>query len=91
MCIFIQNSLNFTTRNDLNENTKNIESLLVEIINKNLKNLDHITHLEPPQGETKPLDNLYSHSGNYNKLPYITGDFNLNALDYNNSVKIKNS
>ena len=93
LCMFIHNPPNFITRNDLNKNTKNIESLSVELINKNSKNSiistisfqrDHFNHFNhrPPQGETNPFDNflrdLYSH-----------GDFNLNILDYNNNDEVK--
>ena len=35
LLMFTQNLLNFPIRDGLNENTKNIESLLLEVINKN--------------------------------------------------------
>ena len=35
LLMFTQNLLNFPIRDGLNENTKNIEPLLLEVINKN--------------------------------------------------------
>ena len=55
--MYINNSLIFTTQNDLNENIENIEFLSVESVNKNSKTLIISTICRPPQRETKPFHN----------------------------------
>ena len=89
--IYIHDSLNFKYRRELDINTKNVESLSIELILKNSKNTVLSTIYRPPDSDFKGLSTflkeLYSISLKSKKLFYATRDFNLNVLDYNKNEK----
>ena len=92
-CIFIHNSLIFKKRTDLCINNNDIESLTIEIINKSNKNLIVNVTYRQPAGNFKvfedSLKNIIS-AKNHNRKPfYLTGDLNLNLLDYKTNTKVK--
>ena len=97
ICIFIHNSLTFKSRSDLCVNNNDIESLSIEVVNKKSKNIivniHHIVTYRQPAGNIKVFENSLKNilsSRNYNNKPvYLTGDFNLNLLDYKTSAKVK--
>ena len=66
---------------ELDVNTKNVESLSIELISKYLKNT--FLSYRPPDGGFKAfntfLKDVYSISLKSNKRFYATGDFNLNV------------
>ena len=84
--------MNFKSRRDLDINTKNVESLSIELISQNSRNNVLSTIYRPPDGDFKAfntfLKNIYSISQESNKLFYATVDFNLNVLDYNKNEKV---
>ena len=90
--MYIHDSLNFKSRRELDINTKNVESLSIELISKNSKNTVLSTIYRPPDGDFKAfntfLKDVYSISLKSNKLFYAAGDFNLNVLDYNKNEKV---
>ena len=71
-----------------------IESLCVEIINKQEKNALVTALYRPPNGKIKPfkhyIKQLFSNNAKTNKSIYLAGDLNLNVLDYENNTKVKN-
>ena len=81
--MYIHDSLNFKSRRELDINTKNVESLSIELISKNSKNTVLSTIYRPPDSDFKAfntfLKDVYSISLKSNKLFYATGDFNLNG------------
>ena len=85
--MYIHDSLNCKSSRNLDINTKNVESLSIELISKNSKNTVLSTIYRPPEGDFKAfntfLSDIYSISLKSNKHSYVTGDFNLNVLDYN--------
>ena len=92
-CIFIHNSMIFKKRSDLCDNNNDIESLTIEIINKNTKNIIVNVTYRQPAGNIKvfedSLKNILS-ARNHNRKPfYLTGDLNLNLLDYGTNTKVK--
>ena len=93
VCLFIHNSLIFKNRPDLCVNNKNIESLSIEIINKSTKNIIFNVTYRQPAGNVNvfenSLKNILSSNNHNNKTVYLTGDFNLNLLDYKDSAKVK--
>ena len=93
-CIFIHLSLNYKTRDDLSTCTEDGESLSIEIINKTTKNVIITTSHRPPAGKMKPFKNflkqVLSKNLKSNKAMYLVGDFNLNVLDYESNIKVKN-
>ena len=92
-CIFIHDSLIFKKRSDLCVNNNDIESLSIEILNKYTKNIIVNVTYRQPAGNIKVfencLNNLLSTKKHNNKTVYLTGDFNLNLLDYKTNAKVK--
>ena len=90
--MYIHVSLSFKCPRELNINTKNLESLSIELILKNSKNIILSTIYRPLDGDFKAfntfLKDAYSISLKSNKLFYTTRDFNLNVLDYNKNDKV---
>ena len=71
----------FKLRSDLGTNSNDIESLVIEIINKNSKNVvikRYKTYLE----------NFFNKMKNSDKAIYTVGDINLNLIDYETNIKV---
>ena len=70
-----------------------IECLCIEILNKHSKNLILNLSYRPPQGDTtlfeKYLQDLLLRYDVCKKEVLITGDFNINLLDFENSKKVQ--
>ena len=94
ICIFIHDSLTFKLRSDLGTNSNDIESLAIEIINKNSKNAVINAQYRQPDRDFKQyktyLENFFNKMKNSNKAIYIVGDTNLNLIDYETNIKVKN-
>ena len=94
ICVFIHNSLTFKLRSDLGANSNEIESLVIEIINKNIKTVVINEQYRQPAGDFKQyktyLANYFNKMKNSNKAIYIVGDTNLNLIDYDTNIKVKN-
>ena len=92
-CFFIHNSLTFNKRSDLCVNNNDIESLSIEIVNANSKNIIVNVTYRQPAGNVKvfedSLKKILAPKKFNNKPIYITGDFNLNLLDYKTNAKVK--
>ena len=92
-CFFIHNSLTFNKRPDLCVNNNDIESLSIEIVNPNCKNIIVNVTYRQPAGNIKVFEesfkNILAPKKINNKPIYITGDFNLNLLDYKTNAKVK--
>ena len=75
ICIFIHNSLTFKLRSDLGSNSNDIESLVIEVINKNSKNVVINAQHRQPAGDFKQyktyLENFFNKMKNSNKVIYI--------------------
>lgn len=93
VCVFIQKSITYKRLQNLNVNNTDCESMCVEIINKNSKNLILNVMYRPPSGKFKQFKNhlkeFLNNISRSNKLCYIVGDFNLNLFDYSSNNKIK--
>ena len=85
--IYVHGSLKFKSRRDLDINTKNVESLSIELISKNSKNTVLSTIYSRPDGGFKAfntfLKGIYSISLKSNKLFYVTRYFSLKDIDHN--------
>ena len=92
-CFFIHNSLAFKERPDLFINNNDIDALSNEILNTNSKNvIINVTYRQPARNIKVfegSLKNILSPRHNRKKTFYITGDFNLNLLDYKTNKKVK--
>ena len=92
--MYIHDSLNFKYRRELDVNTKNVDSLSIDLISKKSKNTVLSTIYKPPDSKFNAfntfLKDVYSISLKSYKLFYATGDFNLNVLDYKKMKKLRN-
>ena len=77
----------------MNINSDAIECLCIEILNKHSKNVILNLSYRPPQGYTilfqKNLQDLLLKNDVRKKEILITGDFNINLLDYENNKKVQ--
>ena len=82
--VFIHNSLTFKLKSDLGTNSNDIESLVIEIINKNSKNVVINAQYRQTAGDFKQykahLENFFNKMKTSNKAIYIVGNINLNLL-----------
>ena len=94
ICVFIQNYLKFKLRSDLGTNSNDIESLVIEIINKNSKNVVINAQYRQPARDfiqyKSYLENFFNKMKHFNKAIYIVGDTNLNLIDYETNIQVKN-
>ena len=74
-------------------NDDDTESLCIEIINNQCKNININTMYRPLAGKIKPfkayLKDLFVKAQKSNKPIYLLGDFNLNVLEYDSNTKVK--
>ena len=94
VCIFAHNSLMIKKRSDLTESNNSHETLSVEIINKESKNLLISCTYRPPGHDINLLLNFFHNYYNIiskeNKEVYLIGDYNLNVLNYETENIVKN-
>ena len=71
-----------------------VESRSIEFLNKKCKNIILNTIYKPPNGDIETWENyfknLYAKNAIVNKHIFLAGDFNLNALDFENNKKVQN-
>ena len=91
--IFIHELIDFKERKDLSISKNDSEILSIEITNKT-KNIILSSVYRPPDSSLKEFKNslkpIFDNIRRNNKDLYLVGDFNINVLDYENNVKVKN-
>ena len=91
--MFIRNGLNFKLRNDLDKFDSDIETLSIELENRNSKNVVLSGIYRPPRGNINSLKDhlktIMSKNSLTNKHVFIAGDFNINSLDYSSNEHAK--
>ena len=94
LCIFLLESPFYKVRDDLVVNSKTIECLCVEVVNKNLKSIVLNLTYRPLNGDPNELENhfkdILSKREITNKELVLVGDFNINVLDFNESKMVQN-
>ena len=92
--IFVNESLSFKRRQDLDKNLKGVESLSIEILCKKFKNIILNKIYRPPNADVETCGNYFKSlfAKNYavNTDIVLAGDFNLNVLDFENNKKVQN-
>lgn len=92
-CLFLHNSINYKLRSNLSINTDDCESLTVELINQNTRNIIVTVMYRKPAGIFKEFKRHFkSHLtklDHLNKHIYIAGDLNLNILEYTSKNEVK--
>ena len=93
VCIFIHGSIKCKESKNLSISKTDSETLSIEITNKT-KNIVLILVYRPPNSSLKEFKNflkpIFDNIRRNNKDFYLVGDFNINVLDYENNVKVKN-
>ena len=93
VCIFIHDSLDYKVRKDLSINCDAIESLSIEICKRKTRNTIFNVVCRPPNGDTKIskqfCKDLFSKNSKNLKNMILAGDFNINALDYEQNKKVQ--
>ena len=93
VCMFVRNDLNFKLRNDLDRFDSDIETLSIEIENRNSKNIIITGIYRPPRGNINTFQEhsktIMSKNSLANKHVFLIGDFNINSLDYSSNEHVK--
>ena len=92
--IFVQELLPFKRQQDLGVNSKAVESVSIEILNKEFKNIILNTIYRPSNGDIESCENyfknLFAKNDIVNEHIVLAEDFNLNVLDFENNKKVQN-
>ena len=90
--MFIRDSLSYKLRNDLSINCEDIESLSIEILNSQTRNIIFNVIYRPPNDDLNACETFFkkilSDSTTVNK-PFLAGDFNINLLDFETNKKVQ--
>ena len=84
--VYIRNDLTYKIRNDLCISDGDREILTVELLTKSMNNIIVLCCYKPPDDNWKThcdhLQEILTNSTMGNKLYFVTGDFNLNCLEF---------
>ena len=93
VALYIHNNFNFKIHKKENINSDDIECITIEIIRKNNKNIIISCIYRPPRGDSqKFLDEIKNLTGKIKKQEkplFLTGDFNINSLDYSRNIFVR--
>ena len=91
--VYIHKNFEFKIRNDLSINSKDIESVSVELLHEKRRNALFNVVYRPPNGKIEPFENflkiLFNKNKNSNNNYHIAGDLNLNLLNYDRNKKVR--
>ena len=94
VCMYIHNSLPFKVIEELSETNDANETLTIEIINKDSKNIIISLVYRPPGGHIKQFQKyckiLFDKRNVRNKPVFLVGDLNINVIDYESNKVVKN-
>ena len=89
----IHKNFEFKIRNDLSINSKDIESIGVELLCEKRRNTLFNVIYRPPNSKIEPFENflkiLFNKNKNSNKNYHIAGDFNLNLVNHDKNKKVR--
>ena len=79
--------------NGLSINYEDIESLSIEILNSQTRNIIFNVIYRPPNGDLNVCETFFkkilSDSSTVNKTFFLAGDFNINFLDFETNKKVQ--
>ena len=91
--MYVRNDLTYKIRNDLCISDGDRKILTLELLTKRMKNIIVSYCYKPPDGNWKNhcdhLQKILTNATMENKLYFVTGDFNLNCLQFHQSSKIR--
>ena len=92
--MFIRNDFTYKIRNDLCISDGDSEILTIELITKSIKNIIVSCCYKPLHGNLKNhcdhLQKILTNATMENKLYLVTGDFNLNCLNFIKVLRLDN-
>ena len=93
LSVYFHNSLNFKTRADVSINSKDVESVTLEIVSERVRNSTVNILYRPRNGHFEPFKNFlrtfFLNTKNCNTNIHIAGDFNLDFMDYAINKKVQ--
>ena len=93
VCVFVHKKLMCKYRKDFSVSEDSNETVSIEIINKNSKNIIVNCCYRPPNGKITPfkkhIHDILNKLLKENKKIFFVGDFNINSLDYSTNTKVK--
>ena len=91
--IFLRDLLLYKLRNDLSINCEDIESLFIEILNSQTRNIIFNLIYRPLDGDLNVCETFFkkilSDSTTVKKTFFLAGDFNINLLDFEANKKVQ--
>ena len=91
--MYIRNDLSFKIRKDLCTSGGNKEILTIELLTKIMKDIIVSCYYKPADGNWKNhcdnLEKILTNATMENKIYFVTGDFNLNCLEFHQSFEIR--
>ena len=91
--IFVRDSLLYKLRNDLNTNREDTESLSIEILNSETRNIIFNVIYRPPNSDLKVCEtffkNILADGTTVNKIFFPAGDFTINTFDFETNKRSK--
>ena len=94
MVLYIHKTITFNALEKLSNNNEHIESLFVEIIRKNQKNIILSCIYRPSRGNpnivTSKIKELVERNKQKQKLLVLIGGLNVNSLDYATNNHVQN-
>ena len=93
LCMFLLKSASYKVRDDLAVNSSASECLCVEVFNKNSKSIVLNLTYRPWNGDPDELENHFKNILSKREITkkelVLVGDFNINALDFNESKMVQ--
>ena len=84
--MYVRNDLTYKNQNDLCISDGDREIFTIELVTKSMKNIIVSCCYKPPNGNWKNhcdhLQKILTNATKENKLYFVTGDFNLNCLEF---------
>ena len=91
--MYVRNDLTYKNQNDLCISDGDREIFTIELVTKSMKNIIVSCCYKPPNGNWKNhcdhLQKILTNATKENKLYFVTGDFNLNCLEFHQSSEIR--
>lgn len=93
LCIYVDKSIIIKVRKDLSTSEKDVETFFVELINEKAKNVIIGNTYRPPSGKmsvfNNQLDKILKKIKLEGKPAYLSGDYNMNLLDYERNKNVR--
>ena len=91
--MYIKNDFTYKIRNDLCISDGDREIFTIQLLTESMKNVIVSSCYKPPDGNWKNhchhLQKILTNTTMQNKLYFVTGDFNMNCLEFHQNSKVR--